>query len=166
MKNLITISFFLFPVIHLISQNIDGGNQHTIVLAKDGTVWTMGSNEYGELGDSTFEKRIYPVKVHGLPKIKFVSRGYKHSMAIDENQQVWTWGWNNYGQLGAELPLDYNYPQLVEGLQHVVATEGGHWHSLALKENGEVWSWGHNFYGELGNGSREHSETPQKVLCP
>jgi len=42
---------------------IDGGNQHTLLLANDGSVWAMGKNEYGELGDGTFERKIFPVKV-------------------------------------------------------------------------------------------------------
>jgi alpha-tubulin suppressor-like RCC1 family protein len=50
MKNLIASLLMLTHIPYLYSQMIDGGNQHTIVLTKDGTVWTMGSNEYGELG--------------------------------------------------------------------------------------------------------------------
>jgi len=137
-KILMPIFMLLFNP--LFSQFIDGGNQHTVILTKNGEVWTMGKNEYGELGDSTFTRKIYPVKVKGLPKISSISRGYKHTIAIDELGEVWTWGWNNYGQLSAELPVDYNYPQKVQSIDNVVAAEGGHWHSVVLKSNGEVWT--------------------------
>jgi alpha-tubulin suppressor-like RCC1 family protein len=162
LKTTITIAtVFMFGTLN--GQYIDGGNQHTVILTKDSSVWTMGKNEYGELGDSSFTRRILPVRVKGIPKIINVSRGYKHTLAVDKNNEVWSWGWNNYGQLAAEEPKDYCYPQKVEALNDIIAVEGGHWHSLALTKEGDVWSWGHNFYGELGNGNREHSEIPQKV---
>ena len=157
---LIQSSVLLGTIPSVYGQYIDGGNQHTVILTKEREVWTMGKNEYGELGDSTLTRRIYPVKVKGLPPAVFVSRGYKHTLAVDENGNVWTWGWNNYGQLAAELPIDYQYPQMVEGIKNAVAVEGGHWHSLALLSDGSVMSSRHIFYGELGNGNREHLEIP------
>ena len=32
---------------------IAGGRHHTIALKSDGTVWTWGYNDYGQLGDGT-----------------------------------------------------------------------------------------------------------------
>lgn len=34
------------------SQQVDGGNGHAIILDKDGFVYTVGSNNYGQLGTS------------------------------------------------------------------------------------------------------------------
>ena len=42
---------------------ISAGKNHTVALRSDGTVWTWGSNEYGQLGDNTFIDRAYPVQV-------------------------------------------------------------------------------------------------------
>ena len=32
---------------------ISAGNSHVIALKSDGTVWTWGNNEYGQLGDGS-----------------------------------------------------------------------------------------------------------------
>lgn len=84
----------LLAAVEVPAQYIDGGNQHSVILTKEKEVWTVGMNEYGELGDSSFTRRIYPVRVKGLPPIAFVSRGYKHTLAVDEKGRVWTWGIN------------------------------------------------------------------------
>lgn len=149
----------------LLSQQVDGGNGHAIILDEKGNVWTVGRNDFGQIGDSTWVKNIdVPYNVKGLPGIKTVSRGYDHSLAIDSQGNIWAWGRNNYGQLGITLPLDYNYPQRLKHEGKFVAIEGGHWHTVALKEDGSVVSWGHNYYGELGNGTQEHCNYPVPVI--
>ncbi|MBI1912648.1 MAG: RCC1 repeat-containing protein, partial [Deltaproteobacteria bacterium] len=45
---------------------IAGGDYHALALKNDGTVWALGWNDHGELGDSTTTFRSYPVQVQGL----------------------------------------------------------------------------------------------------
>jgi Regulator of chromosome condensation (RCC1) repeat len=43
---------------------VDGGRNHTVALKTDGTVWTWGLNDSGQLGDGTTVTRSStPVKV-------------------------------------------------------------------------------------------------------
>lgn len=39
------------------------GEYHSIALRKDGTVWTWGLNDKGQLGDGTYQNKLRPVKV-------------------------------------------------------------------------------------------------------
>ena len=151
-------------ILKVYAQQVDGGNGHAIILQKDGSVFTIGRNNFGQLGNGTNENSNTPVLVKRLPKIKIISRGYDHSLAIDSSGNLWAWGRNNYGQLGTSIPNDYSTPQKLIGHSSFKTVEGGHWHTIALKSNGTVWSWGHNFYGELGNGCREHSNYPTQVI--
>ena len=48
------------------AQTLAGGQSHTLILKSDGTVWSMGYNYYGELGDGSNTQRAYPVQVSGL----------------------------------------------------------------------------------------------------
>ena len=34
-------------------QTLGGGDAHTVILKPDGSVWAMGNNTYGQLGDSS-----------------------------------------------------------------------------------------------------------------
>lgn len=43
--------------------DIASGDNHCLVLDRDGAIWTWGSNEYGGLGDSTPGERLLPVCV-------------------------------------------------------------------------------------------------------
>ena len=47
----------------------------TVVLKSDGTVWTVGSNYIGQLGDGTTTARSTPVQVSGLTGIVAVASG-------------------------------------------------------------------------------------------
>jgi len=42
---------------------IQAGMECTIAYKNDGTVWAWGKNDFGQLGDGTFENILRPVKV-------------------------------------------------------------------------------------------------------
>lgn len=44
----------------------EGGDEHTLALKSDGTVWAWGYNYSGQLGDGTTTNRTTPVQVSGL----------------------------------------------------------------------------------------------------
>lgn len=165
MKDRITL-LCLMIVFSTKAQLLDGGNGHSIILDKNGTVWTIGRNNYGQLGDSTYTNSPEPVKVKGLEKINVVSvsRGYDHNIALDKNGDLYLWGRNNYHQLGCISVESQVVPVKLPNHTNFIAIEGGYWHTAALKKDGTVWCWGHNYYAELGNGTREHSSWPVQVL--
>jgi alpha-tubulin suppressor-like RCC1 family protein len=165
MRNIAIIAIGLLSSAALTGQVLDGGNGHAIILDKKGKVWTIGRNNYGQLGDSTRQNAAIPLEVKRLDnkQIVAISRGYDHSIALDATGNLYLWGRNNYGQLGSTQD-DQGTPQKLRNHQDFKAVEGGYWHTVALKKDGTVWAWGHNFYAELGNGTREHSSWPVGVL--
>jgi alpha-tubulin suppressor-like RCC1 family protein len=64
------------------AQTVAGGGLHTVILKSDGTVWAVGNNSYGQLGDGTNTNRQTPVQVSGLTDIVAIAAGYEHSLAI------------------------------------------------------------------------------------
>jgi hypothetical protein len=82
------------------AQTIDGGEGHTVILKSDGTVWTMGRNSSGQLGDTTNNNSSVPVQVSGLTDVVAVAAGIDHSMAITSTGALYLWGANDKGQLG------------------------------------------------------------------
>ena len=84
---------------------ISAGSGHTLVLLEDGTVWSTGLNEYGQLGDGTTENRNKPVQVHHangepLSGVKSVLASSWTSTFIMEDGTMWSVGLNIFGQLG------------------------------------------------------------------
>ena len=86
---------------------ISAGYVHSMALKKDGTVWTWGRNDGGQLGNNNTSNKSLPVQVKGgasgseyLTDVVQVTAGNWHSMALKANGTVYAWGWGQYGQLG------------------------------------------------------------------
>ncbi|MBW7473876.1 fibronectin type III domain-containing protein [Paenibacillus oenotherae] len=137
--------------------SIAAGNQHSIAVISDGTVWTWGRNNYGQLGDGTEVNRYEPVQLSGLSSVISVVAGGNYSLAIKRDGTVWAWGDNSYGQLGDGSNTNRLSPVQVIGLDSVVAVAVGSNHSLAVKSDGTVWGWG------LTNGSGASNNTPVQL---
>ncbi|MEI7620912.1 MAG: fibronectin type III domain-containing protein [Candidatus Moraniibacteriota bacterium] len=159
-------------------KNVDGTSQLTEVLAiatgngfsmalkKDGTVWTWGLNDKGQLGVGTNTNTNLPVQVTSLAQVSTISAGVdsKTALVVTADGTVWTWGDGSLGQLGNGSSLDSKVPVQVTGLTGVSNVSGGKNMSLALKNDKTVWSWGTNVDGELGDGTNNSSNTPVAVL--
>jgi alpha-tubulin suppressor-like RCC1 family protein len=74
------------------AQTLAGGDEHSIVLKSDGTVWTFGENGSGQLGiNSTTDSKV-PVQVSGLTGIIKVAAGADHAMALTSTGNLYVWG--------------------------------------------------------------------------
>ena len=157
---------------------IASGHRHSIALWDDGTVWTWGENENGQLGNGGTVDSHTPLQVHGLLDGKYViaiAAGDYHSMALTDDGKVYTWGENYIGQLGDGTVDDVNepfgkiLPVQVQGLPSnkvVMAIAAGHRHSLAVTSDGHVWTWGWNYFGQLGWGSYNNDPHPVPAEIP
>lgn len=132
-------------------------------LATDGTVWSWGNNDEGEIGDGTIAQRPLPVKVKTpdgtgvLGNVKEISSGSYHALTTLTNGTPLAWGYNLDGQIGdGDLGNDSLLPANVRtpsgSLSGVVTMSGGYDFSLAVRNDGSAWSWGDDFHGQLGNG--------------
>lgn len=141
------------------------GGSHTVVLNPDGTVWALGRNGDGQLGNGRFGGQSdEPLQVKGLSNITAVAAKGTTSVALHRDGTVWTWGNNASGQLGDGTTLSRARPVQVSGLSGVAAIAAGAAHVLALKTDGTVWTWGSNSSGQLGNELKNRMETtPQRV---
>ncbi|KAM7492452.1 hypothetical protein LguiA_035373 [Lonicera macranthoides] len=146
------------------------GLDHSLVLSRDGTLLSSGSNIYGQLGRAREDLGFLPVDITVNPIS--IASGLGHSMAIcqipsvegnEDGPQILSWGWNQSSQLGRAGPE--NIPMAVEGLEEEtpVSVSGGRVHSIALTSKGEVWAWGCGRNGRLGLGSSIDEEEPRLV---
>jgi hypothetical protein len=130
------------------------GSSHTLALMKDGTVWAVGSNSYGQLGNgesSWWRTSSEPRPVAGLDRVIAVAAGGAHSAALKEDGTVWVWGYNGAGQLGNKRKEFSSVPVQMAGLSDIKAIASGISHLVALKNDGTIWAWGSNRVGQLGN---------------
>lgn len=142
---------------------IAAGNMHNLAVRVDGTMWSWGSSEYGQLGNWTFWESLAPQPVSGMANASAIACGESHSLAVGPCGLVWAWGGNREGQLGNYTWERSSVPAQVPGIANAVTVAGGIDHSLALRWDGTVWAWGANSYGQLGDGSTTRSSLPVQV---
>jgi alpha-tubulin suppressor-like RCC1 family protein len=149
---------------------VQAGDRHSLLLKSDGSVWAMGSNSGGRLGDGTTLNRTTPVRVLDAPggspftDAAAIGTGDSHSLLLRNDGTAWAWGSNLYCQLGDGGVTDRNVPVPVKApgggsLEDVVAVAGGVYHSLFLKSDGTVLAAGWNLQGQLGDGVLQHHAT-------
>jgi alpha-tubulin suppressor-like RCC1 family protein len=140
------------------------GKSHTLTLAQDGKVWSLGGNYSGQLGNGTFDgEAVEPKVISGLDGVIAVLAGGDHSVALKKDGTVWAWGSNESGQLGNGTKQNSPVPRQVAGISNVKAIATGSSHIVALKSDGTVWSWGANHSGQIGNGENLDCPTPTQV---
>ncbi len=140
---------------------VAAGAQHSLYLKTDGTLWAMGLNNYGQLGDGTTANRNFPVKVAN--GVNAVAAGFLHSLYLKTDGTLWAMGNNGTGQLGDGTTTDRSTAvQVATGVSKVAA---GTSHSLYLKTDGTLWAMGFNSAGQLGDGTikAQPHPTPSRV---
>jgi alpha-tubulin suppressor-like RCC1 family protein len=152
---------------------VTAGGWHTLALRADGTLWSWGANNYGQLGDGTIHGSIECTRRRVLTleaKVTAMAAGNWHSLAVLDNGTVWAWGNNDTGQLGnAAAPVPSGTPVQVQFPPKTaapIAVAGGYNFSLALLSDGTVWAWGYGGFGSMGNGKPDSWHTPTLVSVP
>jgi alpha-tubulin suppressor-like RCC1 family protein len=149
---------------------VSAGRGHTSAVKTDGTLWTWGSNDVGQLGAGlgTTVSRSSPGTTSGGGTTWCQSSsGCANTAGVKIDGTLWTWGTNLCGALGCGSITTTTYRI------SPVATFGGGttWckgsfgdkYGSAVKTDGTLWTWGFNNCGQLGDGTT--SATLGKV-CP
>ncbi|MFA6961193.1 MAG: fibronectin type III domain-containing protein [Opitutaceae bacterium] len=149
--------------VYQFGDQVSVGEAYTLALKRDGTVWSWGANNNGQLGQGNMGEYWYPAKIESLAGVKAISAGATHSLALKSDGTVWAWGDNSYGQLGDDTTIQQLAPVAVTGLPEIVAIAAGENFSFALDVNGKVWAWGYNYYNQLGDGTATTRLSPVAV---
>ena len=134
-------------------KSIDAGLFHTLALRSDGTLWSWGANQYGQLGIGNFNTSYSPVQVGTESDWKEITVGGMHNLALKNDGTLWGWGRNNLGHLGDGTNINRNSPVQLSSETNWAYIDAGLTHSAALKENGTLWLWGENNQGQIGDGT-------------
>ena len=132
----------------------------------DGTLWSWGRNESGQLGQGDIISRSSPTQIGSLTTWYYVSVSQDHVLAIKTDGTLWSWGNNQYGQLGLGNITKYSSPKQVGSLTSWLRLTGGVYQGgtgLAIKTDGTLWSWGLNNTGQLGLGNVTFYSSPKQV---
>jgi alpha-tubulin suppressor-like RCC1 family protein len=145
----------------------DGG-YHSLFLKSDGSLWAMGDNGSGQLGDGTTDSMIVPEQIVAS-NVTAIAAGGLHSLFLKSDGSLWAMGVDFYGQLGdgvfrTTAPYGSTQSEQIVG-SNVTAIAAGGFHSLFLKSDGSLWAMGDNGSGQLGDGTTNNMNVPEQIVA-
>lgn len=135
--------------------SITAGDEHSVAVRRDGTVYAWGNNTNGQLGigvagSSTSSMRAVKVMAGvgvALTGVAAAVATKDATLFLKADGSVWGVGSNNFRQIGNAASGTHVYPVRVLDLRGVALTgiravAAREWHALAVRTNGTVYAWG------------------------
>ncbi len=145
-------------------------NGAAVAVARDGRVWTWGSNEQGGLGHGTQADvgepgQPTPALLPGLADAVEVKAGTfgRQFIVRRRNGTLVGWGNSDWGQLGAGISGDFQLKPTPIKLPDVEAYWLGGNFAFARTRDGSLWFWGEESAAPGLLGVRGNQRMPAKV---
>ena len=147
------------------SQVSTAGNSYDFSAAvkADGTLWSWGSSQFGNLGHGDRVPKSSPVQVGALTVWAQTDCGLLHCGAVKSDGTLWMWGDNALGKLGLGDQVDRSSPVQVGSLTDWSFVSCGYHNTSALKSDGTLWNWGRGSEGQLGTVVTANRSSPVQV---
>jgi alpha-tubulin suppressor-like RCC1 family protein len=143
---------------------IAAGGYHSLFLKSDGSLWGMGLNAAGELGEGAYNSATNMPEQIVASNVTAIAAGGFHSLFLKSDGSLWGMGRNLEGELGDGTFNSTNQPEQIVA-SNVTAIAAGYMHSLFLKSDGSLWAMGRNDFGELGDGTYNNTNRPQLIVA-
>ena len=133
------------------------GSYHNLFLDSEGNVFSVGQNNFGQLGLGHNRDQNELNKIPNIPPIKIISCASASCYLIDFKGNLWNFGFNGCGQLGHGDKTNKNIPKIRNTLKDIQQISYGSCgcHFLAKNSQNQIFSTGYNAYGQLGTGDTE-----------
>ena len=126
--------------------DISAGHHYNLVLKNDGSVWAMGNNLFGQLGNGNNNHQKTPIKIFNKDVTKIAAEHYS-SFAVKADGSLWAMGLNSNGQLGDGTTSNRNLPAKFYKWSPSNYSECKH--TLVIKNDGSLWAMGYNSMDNL-----------------
>ena len=128
------------------------GGYHSIIMDEYYNVYTVGNNDYGQLGlGDNSDRNIFEKNTSNV-KYKDISCGLFHTSTITITGDVHSTGCNKYGQLGINLGRFEHRNIFVDIGQQAKQIESGDYHTMIIGIDDNIKAVGWNAGGQLGLG--------------
>ena len=140
------------------------GDNHTLILKNDGTLWGCGANNYCQLGlEDASTKATFTIIDSNPGNIKSIYCGDLYTLILQNNGTLWGCGRNSEGQLG--LGDTNGRATFTKITDNVKSAHCGFYHTFILKNDGTLWSCGLNGNGQLGLGDTNNRNTLTQITA-
>ncbi|ETV72802.1 hypothetical protein H257_12165 [Aphanomyces astaci] len=125
---------------------VEGGTHHSVVLVTDGTLYTFGRGDSGQLGTlddpgtGAFKDSPQEIKVPGVTGFRAVACGSNHALAVTDQDAIYSWGYGDMLALGNGVEKDELKPRRIDwtktkfGAAKILQVAAGGQHSAVVAE--------------------------------
>ncbi len=135
-------------------KQISVGASHQLGLKEDGTLWSWGSNLYGELGLGYSDPNVQldsPSKVGSYSDWEYVVASNNISFALRDGGKLYAWGYNQSGLLGLGDNSNRSEPEQIGSstwkkisVGNVLDKSSNGNCIIGIQTDGQMWGWGSN----------------------
>ncbi|KAL3843185.1 hypothetical protein ACJMK2_021135 [Sinanodonta woodiana] len=96
---------------------LTSGWTHLLAVTKDGSIYSWGRADYGQLGRSHDQSCDWvPCKLDLDPPVHphAICCGSEHNLVISESGDLLSWGWNEHGICGTENEINVHVPYRIQ----------------------------------------------------
>lgn len=149
---------------------VSAGDGTTYAINSDGSLWSWGWNESGQLGigSKTPEKVGTPQRMGTDNDWQMACGAKAYAFFIKTDGSLWAVGVNEFGVQGVGDGVT-NHTTLTRigtdnDWKYVTANRFYGYNGMAIKNDGSLWAWGRGNFGILGDGTLKDSAiVPQRV---
>ena len=139
---------------------IEMGAEHSVAIKSDGTLWTWGRNNYGQLGDGTVVTSNKPAQIKGGGT--WISASVKGAATLAIKSDGTLWGWGSIPNSGGSTNT-IKEPVQIGTSNSWASINLGFNHAIGIQKDGSLWAWGANTEGQLGDGTTAGYDVPKKT---
>lgn len=148
-------------------QFVTAGEGSTYAIEKDGSLWSWGWNESGQLGIGGGANKVsVPTQVGTEKNWKYAVAGQSYAFFIKTDGTLWAVGDNTKGVQGVGDGMGHKTPVQVgtdTNWKSVTVTRFFGHTAIGLKTDGTLWGWGEGELGTLGLGNYKNQSTPKQI---
>lgn len=131
-----------------------GGNHQDwqgqcLIIKNDNSLWAIGANNFGQLGDGAFTSKSIFTKID--ENVKDIAAGEYHSLILKADISLWGAGDNYKGQLGnPAISRNFSFVKVFDGIKEVGGT-GGYYYLLKTDNTLWVKNYDVNYYEKIAD---------------
>ncbi len=147
---------------------VSAGDNYSLALTADGSIYAWGTNDKGQLGVNFSEEEGQieplssgtPIRIPGVSATQIYASS-KGAVAIDHDGGFWMWGSDGGTGLIAKGADPHLPVKRMPGDHFATCVLLGNKHASFVTLDREVYSWGLNDKGQFGNGEIKNTATSQ-----